>query len=166
MASFEDYDEFGNYIGADLDSDDEDIPQNHFLREQASGSAAPLEGYEDEPMRGEDEEDTMDVDGERCRSLKPRRIPESQSQSHQHITRSFSMRINSTTLQHRMCMGRVSRLSFRKRTRNLYPNPLLHLSKCGNGLSRRRICQRRVSIRGELTRPSLLDCIDVVLDFC
>ena len=26
MASFEDYDEFGNYIGADLDSDEEDGP--------------------------------------------------------------------------------------------------------------------------------------------
>jgi len=33
MASFEDYDEFGNYIGADLDSDDEDeIQQTDFGR--------------------------------------------------------------------------------------------------------------------------------------
>lgn len=67
MASFEDYDEFGNYIGADLDSDDEDdVPQNQFLREQASGSAAPLEGYEDEPMRDAEEDAAMDVDGTHC----------------------------------------------------------------------------------------------------
>ena len=33
MASFEDYDEFGNYIGADLDSDDEEMQQEPFARE-------------------------------------------------------------------------------------------------------------------------------------
>ena len=77
MASFEDYDEFGNYIGADLgSSDEEDIPQNQFLREQASGSAAPLEGYEDESMREAEEEATMDVDGEHCSSSNPQRIHE------------------------------------------------------------------------------------------
>ena len=31
MASLEDYDEFGNYIGADLDSDD-DAPEKRMIR--------------------------------------------------------------------------------------------------------------------------------------
>lgn len=36
MASLEDYDEFGNYIGADLDSDDEDqIPQDDYQPPQS-----------------------------------------------------------------------------------------------------------------------------------
>ncbi|KAJ2927681.1 hypothetical protein H1R20_g9422, partial [Candolleomyces eurysporus] len=64
MASFEDYDEFGNYIGAGLDSDDEDeeVPQNQFLRETGPSQAAPLEGYEDDTMREVEEEGAMDVD--------------------------------------------------------------------------------------------------------
>lgn len=65
MASFEDYDEFGNYIGADLDSDDEDeIQQTEYGRgapEQAQ--AAPLEGYDDEPMPGQEENALMEIDG-------------------------------------------------------------------------------------------------------
>ena len=59
MASFEDYDEFGNYIGADLDSDEEDeVPQNAFTRE----TQAPLEGFDDEPM-AQDEDALMEVEG-------------------------------------------------------------------------------------------------------
>ena len=59
MASFEDYDEFGNYIGADLDSDEEDeVPQNAFNRE----TQAPLEGFDDEPM-AQDEDALMEVEG-------------------------------------------------------------------------------------------------------
>ena len=56
MASFEDYDEFGNYIGADLDSDEEedDIPQTE------STFAAPLEGFDDEPA---EPMALMEVDG-------------------------------------------------------------------------------------------------------
>jgi hypothetical protein len=66
MASFEDYDEFGNYIGADLDSDDEDeeeVPQNQFLQQQPQG--AHLEGYDDESMPGPGAEEgaLMEVDG-------------------------------------------------------------------------------------------------------
>jgi U5 small nuclear ribonucleoprotein component len=66
MASFEDYDEFGNYIGADLDSDDEDeIQQTDFGRsaEAPKPQAAPLEGYEDEPMPGPGENALMEIDG-------------------------------------------------------------------------------------------------------
>ncbi|KAH6916699.1 Calreticulin family-domain-containing protein [Coprinopsis sp. MPI-PUGE-AT-0042] len=65
MASFDDYDEFGNYIGADLDSDDEDEPQNRFVQQQnVPGSAAPLEGFdEDERMQEvQDEDAAMEVD--------------------------------------------------------------------------------------------------------
>jgi 116 kDa U5 small nuclear ribonucleoprotein component len=64
MASFEDYDEFGNYIGADLDSDDEEeLPQNQFLQQQPQ--VEPLEGFDDEPMPGPgaDEGALMEVDG-------------------------------------------------------------------------------------------------------
>lgn len=57
MASLDDYDEFGNYIGADLDSDDSDNEQPTFAAAQTSGDPAPLEGFEDEDvaMQGQDE---------------------------------------------------------------------------------------------------------------
>lgn len=63
MASLDDYDEFGNYIGADLDSDDEDdVPQIPSYA-QPSGSAAPLEGYdEDVQMPGPDDNALMEID--------------------------------------------------------------------------------------------------------
>ncbi|KAK0246470.1 Calreticulin family-domain-containing protein [Armillaria nabsnona] len=63
MASLDDYDEFGNYIGADLDSDDEDdVPQIPSYA-QPSGSAAPLEGYdEDVQMPGPDNNALMEID--------------------------------------------------------------------------------------------------------
>ncbi|KAF7971251.1 hypothetical protein HWV62_21576 [Athelia sp. TMB] len=61
MASFDDYDEFGNYIGADLDSDDEEeIEETDFGRAaQAQPEVAPLEGFDDEPMTGQE---LMEVD--------------------------------------------------------------------------------------------------------
>jgi U5 small nuclear ribonucleoprotein component len=63
MASFEDYDEFGNYIGADLDSDDEDeIQQTDFGRSVEQPQAAPLEGYDDEPMPEQEENALMQID--------------------------------------------------------------------------------------------------------
>jgi U5 small nuclear ribonucleoprotein component len=66
MASLEDYDEFGNYIGADLESDDEDVePSYDFAAPSAppgpSGGAAPLEGFDDEPVTGAGA--LMEVDG-------------------------------------------------------------------------------------------------------
>ena len=61
MASFEDYDEFGNYIGADLESDEEeDISQAQFAPQP---HAAPLEGYEDQQMQDVDETALMEIDG-------------------------------------------------------------------------------------------------------
>ncbi|KAH9982276.1 Calreticulin family-domain-containing protein [Lactifluus volemus] len=58
MASFEDYDEFGNYIGADLDSDEEgDVPSAAHAPLQQ-----PLEGYEDEPMSTDPGMALMEVD--------------------------------------------------------------------------------------------------------
>jgi 116 kDa U5 small nuclear ribonucleoprotein component len=65
MASFEDYDEFGNYIGANLDSDDEDeIQQIDFGRSaEAQPQAASLEGYDDEPMPAQEETALMEIDG-------------------------------------------------------------------------------------------------------
>lgn len=61
MASFEDYDEFGNYIGADLDSDDEEeeVQQTPF---QSASEPQPLAGF-DEPMDEEPSGALMEVDG-------------------------------------------------------------------------------------------------------
>lgn len=62
MASFEDYDEFGNYIGADLDSDDEDRgPQNDFG--PSAQDQAPLAGYDDDQMQSKEENALMEIDG-------------------------------------------------------------------------------------------------------
>ncbi|KIK02044.1 hypothetical protein K443DRAFT_97639 [Laccaria amethystina LaAM-08-1] len=63
MASFEDYDEFGNYIGADLDSDEEDeeIQQDQFLQQPAA-PPAPLEGYDDVAMEEANDMALMEVD--------------------------------------------------------------------------------------------------------
>lgn len=62
MASFEDYDEFGNYIGADVDSDDEEeVPQTGFIQEP---QAQPLEGFDDESMQVHEESQAlMEIDG-------------------------------------------------------------------------------------------------------
>lgn len=78
MASFDDYDEFGNYIGADLDSDDEDEPQNRFVQQQqnVSGSAAPLEGFDEDERMQEDEDAAMEVDGKHSQSSDERPQPQ------------------------------------------------------------------------------------------
>ncbi|KIY65966.1 Calreticulin-domain-containing protein [Cylindrobasidium torrendii FP15055 ss-10] len=63
MASMDDYDEFGNYIGGDLDSDDEDDIGQVPAYGAPSGSAAPLEGFdEDVQMGGGDDSALMEVD--------------------------------------------------------------------------------------------------------
>ena len=61
MASFEDYDEFGNYIGADLESDEEEeeLQQDQFAPQP---QAQPLEGFDEEPAAN-DEMALMEVDG-------------------------------------------------------------------------------------------------------
>ncbi|KZT08599.1 Calreticulin-domain-containing protein [Laetiporus sulphureus 93-53] len=60
MASFEDYDEFGNYIGADLESEEEEeLQQNEFIQQP---QVQPLEGFEEEPMQVEEETALMEVD--------------------------------------------------------------------------------------------------------
>ena len=65
MASLEDYDEFGNYIGADLESDEDDeIAQDPYItgaREQEIPHA-PLEGFDDEQPQGADSMALMEVD--------------------------------------------------------------------------------------------------------
>jgi hypothetical protein len=60
--------EFGNYIGGDLDSEDEDAEedqQNVGQAGPATGFGAPLEGYDDE-MTGANghDDDMMDTDGD------------------------------------------------------------------------------------------------------
>ena len=64
MASLEDYDEFGNYIGVDLDSDDEEEDVQQFNFTGPPQSHPPLEGYDDEPIPGgPDEGALMEIDG-------------------------------------------------------------------------------------------------------
>lgn len=65
MASLEDYDEFGNYIGADLESDDEDDMQQDMFTSAGQQQAAhqPLEGYDDEPAEGRESMALMELDG-------------------------------------------------------------------------------------------------------
>lgn len=52
MASFADYDEFGNYIGPDIDSDDDEEMEPL----QQDQGQQPLEGFDDD----EEEEEPVD----------------------------------------------------------------------------------------------------------
>lgn len=63
MASLEDYDEFGNYIGADLDSDEDDEPQYSTGMGQQQQQAAPLEGF-DMDVEEDEQNALMVVDDE------------------------------------------------------------------------------------------------------
>ncbi|KAL1663652.1 P-loop containing nucleoside triphosphate hydrolase protein [Schizophyllum commune] len=62
MSSFDDYDEFGNYIGGDLDSDDEDEVMQEQQQQPSTAAPAPLEGYEDDAMDQDDSGALMQVD--------------------------------------------------------------------------------------------------------
>jgi len=65
MASLEDYDEFGNYIGADLESDEDEenmLPEEFQQRPQVQ--ERPLEGFGGEREAGADDMALMEVDGE------------------------------------------------------------------------------------------------------
>jgi U5 small nuclear ribonucleoprotein component len=63
MASFEDYDEFGNYIGADIDSEEEpDVPHDDTTTARMS-QQQPLEGYDAEPASAGPRMALMEVDG-------------------------------------------------------------------------------------------------------
>ena len=62
MASLEDYDEFGNYIGADLDSDEDgDVEQDPYA--PSASNHAPLEGFDEEPAHPDDSLALMEVEG-------------------------------------------------------------------------------------------------------
>jgi 116 kDa U5 small nuclear ribonucleoprotein component len=63
MVSLEDYDEFGNYIGADLDADDEDEVTRDGPERPAQLHTAPLEGFDDEPTTEQAENSLMEIDG-------------------------------------------------------------------------------------------------------
>jgi 116 kDa U5 small nuclear ribonucleoprotein component len=69
MASLEDYDEFGNYIGADLDSDDEaDVPDYDISAppvQPSAGAARPLEGFDEDDEPAE-QNALMEIDGWSC----------------------------------------------------------------------------------------------------
>lgn len=69
----EDYDEFGNYIGADLESDEEEEePQFDFARptQPQPQASAPLEGFDEDVQ---EENALMEIDGTsslRCHSIR------------------------------------------------------------------------------------------------
>lgn len=71
MASLDDYDEFGNYIGADLGSDEEDDDQqqqySHTAPSQPQAQTSrPLEGFDDEDEQMPDQPGPgalMEIDG-------------------------------------------------------------------------------------------------------
>jgi hypothetical protein len=125
MASLEDYDEFGHYIGADLQSEDEDdAPQAAYTR-PAQPEAAPLEGFDDEPMETQEETSLIQIDGDFFFStvrFSPRQIANLTLQSQQHA-RSFCMKISNTTLAQRKSMDPVSRRWCRKRMPSLSQSP-------------------------------------------
>jgi 116 kDa U5 small nuclear ribonucleoprotein component len=54
MASFAEYDEFGNYIGPDIDSDDDE--EMEAVQEEQQQQQQPLEGFDED----EDEEPAND----------------------------------------------------------------------------------------------------------
>lgn len=117
MASLEDYDEFGNYIGADLDSeeDDDDVQQHDFSR----APQQPLEGFEDEPMPGATNEGAlMEIDGKLDYGFvkgTPMILIITQNLF---ITRSFCTKTSSTIPVLRICMDQTSKHSSRRRTRS------------------------------------------------
>ena len=124
MSAFEDYDEFGNYIGADLDSDEEEeVPQETFTRQ----AQAPLEGFDDEPMEGAEDNALMEIDGASgCGTLNEDFIQYSPLQN-QHITLSFCTKTNNTILVPRTYTVKTWRRWYRRKMRNHCPSPLLPL---------------------------------------
>jgi hypothetical protein len=108
MASFEDYDEFGNYIGADIDSDEEP----DFSHEDTAAHAPqqqPLEGYDNGAMDAGPGTALMEVDGG-CYSYQGHAenlkvVPQSP-----HTTPSSCTRISSIILPPRRFMVKASRL--------------------------------------------------------
>jgi U5 small nuclear ribonucleoprotein component len=63
MASFEDYDEFGNYIGADIDLDDEPDFSHEELPAAHASQQQPLQGYDEGPTDAGPGTALMEVDG-------------------------------------------------------------------------------------------------------
>jgi hypothetical protein len=113
MASLEDYDEFGNYIGADLDSDDEEGMEDV---QQEAPQQQPLEGFEDEAMQTDQAGALIEVEGAySCRETVSRFKTRPQSL---HTMLSSCTRINSTIPALPKYMGRVSRRLCRRKMLN------------------------------------------------
>jgi len=121
MASFEDYDEFGNYIGADLESDEEeDISQAQFAPQP---HVAPLEGYEDEQMQDVDDTALMEIDG--ARQVYYPRLPSLIMRSGQSRSTMlwYFTKTSNTTHRLRMSTALMSKRWCRKRMLNLSRSP-------------------------------------------
>jgi hypothetical protein len=122
MASFDDYDEFGNYIGAALDSDDEEQGfQGDFVpgKPQLAEDVQPvhsLEGYEEQL----DGREVMEIDGMRRKSifftLHFRYLTKSQNRAR--MLSSF-MKTKSIIRPPLKFTEKMSRLWFRRRMLNL-----------------------------------------------
>ncbi len=132
MASFEDYDEFGNYIGADIDSEEEaDVSQEDITAPHAQ-QQQPLEGYDDEPIGAGPGTALMEVDGGVLILPKTRLTLKVVVQS-PHTTPSSCMKISNIILQLRRYTAKASRPWYRKRMRNPSRNPSSRQSRCENG---------------------------------
>lgn len=111
----DDYDEFGNYIGQDLDSDDEDEPIQEPLQESAR-----LEGYDDdETMQEAEDTALMQVDGSLLFLVFIHLMSNPQNLS---IMQSSYTRTNNTIPLLRMFTVQTWRQWFRKKTLNPFLN--------------------------------------------
>lgn len=122
MASFEDYDEFGNYIGADLESDEEEMQQQPYGQETSVPAAQPLEGFDDEAMTGVEEGALMQIDGVFSKAFQM--IPRIKYyEQNLRITPLFYMKTSNTIQAHQMCTGKTSKHSCRRKMHNRSRSP-------------------------------------------
>lgn len=105
MASLEDYDEFGNYIGADLGSEgeEEEAMETDFGQAPRHEPVPALEGYEEEPIQTEEAGALMEVEGE-LPLVSNEDIQGQLWKQNPSITLSFSTRTSSTILLLKKCM--------------------------------------------------------------
>lgn len=152
MASLEDYDEFGNYIGADLGSDEEAenlLPEE--FQQRLEEPPQPLEGLE--PEAREEQMALMELDGMFdlfCIFQSWFLIIVIQNQS---TGRLFCTRIRSTILQLRKFTDRMWKRLYKKKIRSHYQSLSSRQLKLGNGRWKKKTYLSRVLIKGEGVNP-------------
>lgn len=142
------YDEFGNYIGPDLEDEDEDLE----LEQEEEEEEQEIRGFEtaspaaqEEPLEPVNEGALMQVDGKCPMShgnvYPPLLLIRTMYIKIFHRIKLCSMKISNTTHRLKKCMVLVSKQWCKKRIRNHYLNPSLHLSRFANSLLPRKIFQ-------------------------